>query len=381
MPPKGMLYSTSFLYLNSCRGKVVSLHPQKKIPMIKRTKASLPKLIIHKIGNKFNDTRNVFSEAPVLFDEESYNLLLPYLLKPFANLTESYRFHHHADLELNEMRRYSKAIFEDDEVFTDTSRHILTHLYEQSNSPNIKTGDVMIALFEGVEYNEVSTNAIGIFKIENKTEFFQTYLEGSSLDIVVQKGISSKKIDKGCLVVNYQDEEGYVVLSVDNNNYDAQYWLRNFLHAKYADDKNFHTQSYLDLCRGFSGEVLKASYGTKEQSHFLARAMDFFKENDTVNIHDFKEVVLDLEEQRDLFDQYKKTYESEREVLVRNQFHLSEPVVKKQKQKWRTEISLDTNIQIKLDVDAPEASSEFLELGYDEDKKMRFYKVYFNEEK
>ena len=353
---------------------------KKSEPMIKRTKASLPKLIIHKIGNKFNDTRNLFSEATVVFDEDSYNLLLPYLLKPFANLTESYRFHHHADLELNEMRSYCKAIFEDEEVFADTSRHILTHLYEQSNSANIKTGDVLIALLEGIEFNEVSTNAIGVFKIENKTEFFQTYLEGSSLDIAVQKGISSKKIDKGCLVVNYQDDEGYVVLSVDNNNYDAQYWLRNFLHVKYADDKNFHTKAYLDLCREFSGEVLKSEYGTREQSHFLARAMDYFKENDTLNIHDFKEEVLDMEEQRGLFDEYKKSYETEREVLVRNQFHVSEAVVKKQKQKWRTEIRLDTNIQIRLDVDAPEASSEFLELGYDEEKKMRFYKVYFNEE-
>ena len=47
--------------------------------MIKRNKASIPKLIIHKIGNKFNDTRNVFSEAPVVFDEDSYNLM-PVLL-------------------------------------------------------------------------------------------------------------------------------------------------------------------------------------------------------------------------------------------------------------------------------------------------------------
>jgi hypothetical protein len=42
---------------------------------------------------------------------------------------------------------------------------------------------------------------------------------------------------------------------------------------------------------------------------------------------------------------------------------------------------LDTNIQIKLDVEAPDASSEYLELGYDEIKKMKYYKVYFNEEK
>ncbi|HSO88573.1 MAG TPA: hypothetical protein VLQ91_18615, partial [Draconibacterium sp.] len=69
-----------------------------------------------------------------------------------------------------------------------------------------------------------------------------------------------------------------------------------------------------------------------------------------------------------------------RELLVRNQFHVSDPVLKKQKQKFRTEIKLDTHIQIKLDIDAPDAAAEFLELGYDEEKKMKYYKVFFNEE-
>ena len=348
--------------------------------MIKRNRASIPKLIIHKIGNKFNDTRNVFSESPVLFDEDSYQLMLPYLLKPFANVTERFKFAHHADISLNEINSYSKRLFEDEESFVEVSENIVKHLYEQSNSAQIKTGDVIVALFEDVEYKEILTKAIGIFKIESKTDFFQTYMEGNSLDIAVQKGISTKKIDKGCLIVNYQDDEGMAVLSVDNNNYDAQYWTRNFLNVKYAEDSNHHTLTYIDLCREFSSEVLKPEYSTQEHSHFLAKTIDFLKENDTVNIHDFKDEVFELEDQKDLFDTYKKNFESERDVVVRNQFHVSELVVKKQKQKIRTEIKLDTNIQIKLDVEAPDASADYLELGYDEEKKMKYYKVYFNEE-
>jgi len=348
--------------------------------MIKRTKASIPKLIIHKIGNKFNDTRNVFSEEPVVFDEDSYNLILPYLLKPFGNITESYRFDHHADINLNEINSYSQRLFKEDSFFKEAAKNVVLHLYEQSNSAQIKTGDVIVALFEDIEYNDVFTNAMGIFKIESKTSFFQTFMEGNSLDIMVQKGISTKKIDKGCLIVNYQDDEGLVVLSVDNNNYDAQYWIKNFLRVKYADDKNNHTKSYIEMCKDFSNEVLKTDYGTQEHSHFLAKTIDYLKENDTVNIHDFKENVFDDEDQKDLFDDYKKLYENEKELLIRNQFHVSESVLKKQKQKLRTEIKLDTNIQIKLDVEAPDASSDYLELGYDEEKKMKYYKVYFNEE-
>jgi len=81
-----------------------------------------------------------------------------------------------------------------------------------------------------------------------------------------------------------------------------------------------------------------------------------------------------------LFDSFKKEFEGENNVLIRNQFDVSERVVNKEKKKIKTDIKLDTNIQIKLDIDAPEAASEYLERGYDEDKKMHFYKAYFNAE-
>lgn len=348
--------------------------------MIKRTRASIPKLILHKVGNKFNHTRNLFSQAPVVFDEESYQLMLPYLLRPFASVTERFKFTHHADVSLNEINSYARRLFEDPEQFVEVSRHVVEHLYEQSSSAQIKTGDVIVALFEDIEYREILTRAVGIFKVENKTDFFQTFVEGDSLDIAVQKGISTKRIDKGCLIVNYEDDEGLAVLTVDNNKYDAQYWSRNFLNIKYADDANHHTLTYIDLCREFSGQVLKPEYSSREHSHFLARTLDFLKENETVNLHEFKEEVFEVEEQKEQFDEYRKAFEEERGVLVRNQFHVSDRVVKKQKQKLKTEIRLDTHIQIKLDVEAPDASAEYLELGYDEEKKMKFYKVYFNEE-
>jgi hypothetical protein len=353
----------------------------KNEQMIKRTRATISKFIIHKVGNKFNSATNIFSENAITFDEESYELMKPFLLKPFGAVTESYRFNHHANIELNEINSYSAQVFKDESSFIEVSRHIVNHLYEQSNSAQIKTGDVIVALFEDVEYKEVITQALGIFKIENKLDFFQTHMENNSLDVYVQKGISTKKLDKGCLIINTTDSEGKVVLSVDTNNYDSLYWIQNFLNVKYADDNNQHTKNYLEMCKEFSEDIIKEEMGIQEKNTFLARAVDFFKTNELVNIDDFKENIFEEnEEQKFKFDEYKKQFETLNDVLVRNQFTVSEAVFKKQKQKIKTEIKLDTNILIKLDIDAPEASSEYLEKGYDEDKKMMFYKVYFNEE-
>lgn len=349
--------------------------------MIKRTRTTISKFIIHKVGNKFNSAANIFSESAITFDEESYELMKPFLLKSFGNLTESFRFNHHANIELNELNNYTSEIFNDSETFVETSKHIVNHLYEQSNSAQIKVGDVIIALFDDVEYNDILTQAVGVFKIENKLNFFQTYTENDSLDIFVQSGISTKKLDKGCLIINSTDGEGRVVLSVDTNNYDAQYWIKNFLNVKFADDSNQHTQNYLEMCKDFSEEVIKEDFGIQEKSKFLAKTVDFFKENEDVNIENFKEEIFDENEDvKPLFDDYKKQFEDLNNVLIRNQFAISDKVLKKQKQKIKTEIKLDTNIQIKLDIDAPDAASEYLEKGYDEEKKMKYYKVFFNEE-
>lgn len=348
--------------------------------MIKRNRATISKFIIHKVGNKFNSATNVFSENVVTFDEDSYNLMQPFLLKSFGNVVESYRFNHHANVELNEINSYSNEVFSDENSFVEISKHIVNHLFEQSNSAQIKTGDVIIALFEDIEFKEIQTQALGIFKIENKVDFFQTYMENDSLDVYVQKGISTKKLDKGCLIINYSDDEGRTVLSIDNNNYDAQYWIKNFLNIKFADDYNQHTHQYLDLCKEFADEVVKEDLGLHEKSKFLSHTVDYFKENDHIDYPSFKEKLFEADEHRQQFENYKKQYEEINDVVIRNHFPVSEIVLKKQKQKLKTEIKLDTNIQIKLDIDAPEASSEYIEKGYDDEKKMKYYKVYFNEE-
>jgi len=349
--------------------------------MIKRTRAEISKCIIHKVANKYNSGSNSFSENTIRFDEDSYQLMLPFLLKPFANSTQSFRFSHHADVRLNEMNSYTSAVFKDEETFIENSKNIVNHLYEQSNSAQIKKGDVIVVLIEGIEYKDVLTEAIGVFKVENKIDFFQTYLEDGSFDVAVQQGISTKRIDKGCLILNTTDAEGTVVLSVDNNNYDAQYWIKNFLSVKFADDKNQHTQSYLELCKEFSEEVIKPEFGKQEQSQFLANTVDYFKENEMVSIEAFKDELFEEDKHKGMFDDYKKHFETLNEVLIRNNFEVSDVVLKKEKKKIKTTIKLDTHIEIKLDIDVPDAASEYLERGYDEEKKMKYYKVYFNEEK
>ena len=152
------------------------------------------------------------------------------------------------------------------------------------------------------------------------------------------------------------------------------------MNIKYADDANSHTQQYIELCKDFSTEILKTSYGAQEQNTFLAKTIDFFKENEVVNVERFKEELFEEDKHKREFDNYKKEFEGEQNLVIRNQFDVAEAVVTKEKRKIKTDIKLDTNIQIKLDIDSPDAASEYLERGYDDEKKMHYYKVFFNAE-
>lgn len=342
--------------------------------MIKKTKAEISKCIIHKVGNKYNSGKNSLSENLVIFDEESYDVMLPFLLKPFSKLTLSHRF----DSEICDLYKISNSLFKGESNFLESSKEIVKHLYNQSNSANIKTGDVLVVYFEGIEYKDILTEAIGVFKIEVKSEFLQTYLEDDSFDVVTQKGISPKKLDKGCLILNTFDSKGNVVLTVDNNSYDSQYWIKNFLNVNNSDDKDYHTHTYLDMCNQFGKDVI---IDKKNKGEFLSSVVDFFKENEVFKEEVFKEDVFDKKEHEELFTEFKKNYQTFNDIVIRNSFEVSEPVLKKEKLKLKTEIKLDTGISLKLDVDSPDSARDYLDIGYDEDKKMKFYKVYFNAEK
>ena len=56
------------------------------------------------------------------------------------------------------------------------------------------------------------------------------------------------------------------------------------------------------------------------------------------------------------------------------------PVSLKTREKIKNVINLDTNIQIKLDFINSESADKFVEKGWDEEKQMYYYLVYFNKE-
>jgi len=345
--------------------------------MIDYSAINLDKLIIHWVGNKHNKKENNISEDLCSVDEELQTTLINFFLTPFSKQIEVGKFYHHNDLNLNELYSYSNALFENPEKFKNISVKIINHLYEQSDHPHIKTGEVLIAFFSDIIFDDQLTDAIGIFKIERKDKYFNISKNTNTLEINTNFGINSKKLDKGCLIINIE-EKGLRLISVDNNNYDTEYWKHKFLKAEHVEDSNYHTASYVDFCKSFSEDVLQPEKGKDEQISFLNKSMKYLTNNYEFSIDEFADEVFEDPLAKDNFFLYKENFEKDQDVVVQEAFPISQNSVKAKRKSIKNMINLDTKIQIKLDSRDPEETRKYIEKGYDKERGMNYYKVFYN---
>ncbi|MBB6610748.1 nucleoid-associated protein [Pontibacter sp. Tf4] len=348
--------------------------------MSDKIQVQLKKVAVHRVGNKAKEEGVVASQELVdLSDEQLRELLLRYFISPFKQ-EEFFRFTHSSDLALNELFAYATLIFNEPAKFHTYSVHILNHLYEQSDHPKVKSGELYVAYFSGCILNDEEVDAIGIFKSENKDTFLTFKDSSDDLSIDYHAGVNLKSVDKGCMIYNTEAEDGYRVKMVDANSTDAQFWKDDFLHVDELKDTNFSTRTVLNMCKDFSEEVFATTESKKAQVEFISRSVDYFSKNETFDLEDFTSSVIDEPESAERFKNYTQNFAEERNLEDIQGFTINKSTVRNMKRKFRNFIKLDTQIEIKFSGYNPEQSEQYVERGFDEERGMHYYKVYFYNE-
>ena len=350
--------------------------------MITFTEAAISQLSIHKTGNKLVDEPLTLSEAPLQIEDEVLNqLLMQYFLQAFEKINEIYRlFHPAADLALNEIYTFATQIFANANHFHATSKQIAKHLYDIASHPKIKSGELYVVQFSNLQIEGELHEALGIFKSEHKEPYLtvQQKPEGFTLQYE-QDAINIKKLDKGCIIFNCEKEEGYKVAIIDQTNRnEAQYWIDEFLKLKVRNDNYSQTSNVLSVYKTFVTEKMDESFDIDktDKIDLLNRSIKYFKENDHFNMDDFGLEVIGNEQGIALFNQYKKEQEQHFDAPLPDQFAIHNMAVRKQARVYKSVLKLDKNFHIYI-----HGNNELIEKGFDEEKNMNFYKVYFREEK
>ncbi|MFC4094391.1 nucleoid-associated protein [Euzebyella saccharophila] len=349
--------------------------------MINLYPTQIESISLHRVGNK-NKSEGIFLSAePFALNDETTGLLKEYFFKPFREKEENYfRFTNEVDVEFNELWRVASNIFADPDSTHENSKRIASHLFEQSNHPHIKSGEVYVAYLSGLMLDNEKVDAIGIFKSELKHDFLQFEEKGSNLDIVIQQGININKLDKGCLIFNTNKEDGFKILSVDSNRYDTKYWLENFLDVEALADENFYTKNYLKFCQNFAKDVVLPAEDKQQEVLFMNRAVNHFAKNDSFEESNFLNEIMENPEFIPEFKHYKTEKGPKYSIEDVSNFDIANKAVSDARKKIKNVINLDTNIQIKMDFINPESAQKFVEKGWDEERQMYYYLVYFNKE-
>ncbi len=349
--------------------------------MINLFSTHIASLSIHRVGNKSRNEEIFLSSEPYKLEDELTPLIKEFFLKPFREKEENYfKFSHEADLEFHELFNIASAIFDNPDNIHEGSRKITTHLFNQSEHPHIKSGEVYVAYLENVQLDNEKMDAIGIFKSELKQDFLQFSETETQLKALLQHGVSLNKLDKGCLIFNTKREEGYKILSVDSNRYDTRYWLENFLGVEPLADDNFYTKKYLKFCQDFAKDVVLPAEDKKQEVMFMNRAVNHFAKNDNFEETAFMNEVIENPDLIPEFRHYKTEKAPKYSIEDLTTFPIANTAVSAARKKIKNVINLDTNIQIKLDFINSESAEKFVEKGWDEEKQMYYYLVYFNKE-
>lgn len=350
--------------------------------MINLYNAHIEGLSIHRVGNKSRNEGMLLSEQPFKADDELTPLLKEFFLKPFRDKEENYyQFQHEADLEYHELYKMVSAGFEHPEEMHKISKQMARLLFDQSMHPHIKSGELYVAYFENVQLDNQKMDAIGIFKSELKQDFLEFSEDESQFNAWLKQGVNLSKLDKGALIFNAEKEEGYKVLSVDSNRYDTRYWLESFLGVDAFEDENFFTKKYLRFCQDFAKEVVLPAEDKKEEVLFMNRAVNHFAKNDQFEESAFVNEVIDNPDLIPEFRHYKTEKAPKYRIEDVTSFPIANTAVSAARKKIKNVIDLDTNIQIKMDFINPESAERFVEKGWDEEKQMYYYLVYFNQER
>ena len=345
--------------------------------MIDIINCNIDKLILHKVGSKYESENIQFSRSILNIENPETRIsLLRYFTAPFKS-NEYYNFFHSSELTMNEVYVYISKVFENPNSFYEQSINITKHLYEQSSHPKIKGGEFYMAYMKNCILDNKEVDVIGLFKSENKDTFLKVSSSKDGFNIESLQGININKLDKGCLIFNIEKENGFVVSIVDNVNrgVEARYWIEDFLHIHPRQDEYYDTQNILSIYKNFIKKEIPQQFELSkvDQADLINKSIKFFKEKTDFDINEFAHEVIGKKEIINSFNNFVADYKQEHELDISNNFSISDSAVKKGTKALRSIIKLDNNFDIYI-----HGGSNLIEQGRDE--KGKYYKVYYREE-
>jgi len=341
------------------------------------SEASIRSLIIHSVGNKLKGDTFILSNSTASIGSELEEVLQKFMFSPFRS-NELYNF---SNLNNNSVYNSIKQMFGSSNSFTSESKKIAKTLFEKTNNPKVNGGNLFIAHFKDMIFNDELVNAIGIFKTESADTFLKIRSADDKLLVERDAGINISKMAKGAIIFNVasQEENGYLISLLDkrSKNEEIAYWSESFLNVIPYKDDYYQTKNTMTCVCDFVSHTLPEAYkmDKSETSALLHTSLEYFKENDEFAWNEFAKEVFVTPQVISELELHKTKYEKENDLDIAETFTINVPAVKKEAKLFRSIIKLDDKFDIIIHKD-----NENLIRGKDAATGLNFYQLLFKNE-
>lgn len=342
--------------------------------MIQQSGSRLSNLAVHYVGNPVKEESLRLSEGETGLDEPTLKVLWEYLAKAFRE-PEYYRFWHPTKLALNPVYDVAQALMAGEAPFIEASHKLARLLYNASQHPQVRSGELLVFYLDNVQVEAYEGPALALFKSEQKQPFLFTEENDGSIELYSYQGISPGKVDKACLILNQDAEEGYQVLCVDNINKgeETQFWFDRFLQLERRHTAYSQTSQLVSLTKQFVDQDLEqeAPLEKDQAIGFLQRSRAYLEEQETYEAESYGQEVFEDPQVADRFREYIAERLPGEETEA---FDISEEALKRKQKVFKSVIKLDKNFHIYVHGDR-----SLIEKGVDAEGRA-YYKLYYQEE-
>lgn len=334
--------------------------------------------VVQRVGNKSKGEGISFSSEETSMTEAEP--LIATLISSTFKFNDIKKFDFVGGVDLNPVYRFVSRIFDDKNSLIANSNNLARYLYEQSIHPSIKIGEFYVILFSNCEIEGECVDAIGLFKSESQDTILRIVNDGKKLAIYPEKGMSLKKLDEGCIIFNKNRDEGYVVTTVNcsRSKKDVDYWMDSFLHVISLKDNYHQTLDVIKLFKEFAlSDALKnCSMPKSEIAIMLNMSIDALSKKDNITIDSLSQQVLKDEELKAKFSHFKSQFEEKFQINIPESIRPSAEALKKKATGQLTKIKLDKNFELNIC-----SFGEMLERGFDKERGLNYYKLWYVSEK
>lgn len=345
--------------------------------MIDFTITELSQVTVHHVGNPMREEELTLSDQPSEIENESLRAILyQYFLSSFETQV-SYSFAPSAD-DQGSITSMIRSIFNEPSRLLEISQQLAQHLFDATTHPAIKAGEFCVAYFKQINFEDELVDAIGLFKAESHVPFLKMIHEENQIEMGYDEGLMLDKLDKGCIIFNAYQDDGYRSYIVDRvrNGDEALFWKNTFLQVEEIENEYVFTSNLLDMTRSYVNSKMPEEFETEkpDQIDVLNKTMEYFKGNESFETKEFQSRVFPDENVAASFRKFQAECQHELGLPVQDQFEISAPAVKKQSRVYRSVLKLDKNFHVYV-----HGNRDLIEKGVDYDGR-KYYKLYFDQE-